>query len=99
MHERIDLPPSGRLSRRRLLGGLAAVGAASALTGLAVPAVEGAQAQPQLRGRIRQSVVFWCFNTAGERWTLERTCRVASDLGCLSVEVVPPEQWKVLQKH
>jgi hydroxypyruvate isomerase len=91
---------SNNLSRRRLLSGLAAAGAVSALGGLTAPDAAAAQGQqPALRGRIRQSIVFWCFNSAGERWSLERTCQVARELGCLSVEIVPPDQWGVLQKH
>ncbi len=88
---------SNSLTRRRLLRGLAAAGTATALGSLAAP--EAAQPEPALRGRIRQSIVFWCFNSAGERWSLERTCQVARQLGCLSVEIVPPEQWGILQKH
>jgi hydroxypyruvate isomerase len=84
-------------TRRHVLRGLAAAGAASALGGLT--AVEAAQNPPALRGRIRQSIVFWCFNSAGERWSLDRTCRVARELGCTSVEIVPPDQWGTLQKH
>ena len=71
-------------TRRHLLGGLAAVGAASAVGHLAAQ-------QPAANRRIRQSVVYWCFNSAGENWNIERTCQVARELGCLSVEIVPPE--------
>src|SRR5262249_14179936 len=99
MHPPSDLSPANRLSRRGLLRGLTTVGAASALAGWSPAAVETTRSRPQLRGRIRQSIVFWCFNTAGERWSLERTCQVARQLGCLSVEIVPPEDWDVLHKH
>jgi hydroxypyruvate isomerase len=87
------------LTRRHLLRGVAAAGAASALASLPTSRIEAAQGEPALRGRIRQSIAFWCFNTAGERWDLEQTCRVARRLGCPSVELVPPEQWGVLRKH
>ena len=30
---------------------------------------------------------------------MERTCQVARDLGCVSVEIVPPEDWPTLRKH
>ena len=87
------------VNRRRLLAGMAAAGVASALP--VSEAIAAAQGKAVTNGRDRRSP--WssrCFNkTAGDRWDLERTCRVASDLGCLSVEVVPPEPWKVLQKH
>jgi sugar phosphate isomerase/epimerase len=85
------------LNRRQVLQGAAATGAA-ALAGL-TPSADAAQGKPALNGRIRQSVVFWCFNTAGDRWDLDRTCRIARDLGCASVEIVPPADWKILQKY
>jgi hydroxypyruvate isomerase len=95
---------SHALTRRHILGGLAAAGTASALSQLtqanaAEPQQQQQQAQPAGKRRIRQSIVFWCFNTAGERWNIERTCEVARELGCPSVEIVPPEDWGVLRKH
>ncbi len=85
-----------QVSRRVLLGSLATGGAATALLG---DPVDAAQERGVVNGRIRQSVVFWCFNAMGDRWSLERTCQVARDLGCQSVELVPPENWDVLRKH
>jgi hydroxypyruvate isomerase len=99
MREPSDLSHANRLSRRGLLRGLTTVGAVSALSGWSPAAADTTRSLPQLRGRIRQSIVFWCFNTAGERWSLERTCQVARELGCLSVEIVPPEDWAVLHKY
>jgi hydroxypyruvate isomerase len=98
------MPSSHSFTRRDVLGGLAAAGVVSAVDQLATPAAPAAQAQAQPaqaagNRRIRQSIVFWCFNTAGERWNLERTCQVARELGCPSVEVVPPEDWGTLRKH
>jgi len=52
-----------------------------------------------VRGRIKQSIVFWCFNIAGEKWNLERTCQVARDLGCPALEIVAPEEWSTLRKY
>jgi hydroxypyruvate isomerase len=51
------------------------------------------------KGRIKQSVAFWCFNAAGEKWDVEKTCQVARELGCASVELVDPAHWGVLKKH
>lgn len=51
------------------------------------------------KGRIRQSIVFWCFNIAGEHWDLDRMCQITRDLGCDAVEIVPPEDWGTLQKY
>jgi sugar phosphate isomerase/epimerase len=52
-----------------------------------------------LKGNIKHSVVHWCFNSAGEKWSIDRTCEVAKALGCLSVEIVGPEDWPTLRKH
>jgi hydroxypyruvate isomerase len=50
-------------------------------------------------GRVKQSVVFWCFNARGEKWDADKTCRVAKDLGCPSVEIIGPEHWNTLKKY
>jgi hydroxypyruvate isomerase len=50
-------------------------------------------------GRIKQSIAFWCFNLTGECWDLEKTCSVAKQLGCGSVELVDKEHWGVLKQH
>ena len=86
------------LNRRQLLRGLAVAGAAPALVAFAAPA-EAQQERAVTNGRIRQPVVFWCFNSAGERWDLARTCQVARQLGCQSVELIPPEDWRVLREN
>jgi hydroxypyruvate isomerase len=85
-----------QLTRRHLLRGAVAAGAASALTGLEPHAVHG---QAASKGRVKQSVVYWCFNAAGDKWDVEKTCQVAKDLGCRSVELVDPEHWGVLKKY
>lgn len=50
-------------------------------------------------GRIKQSVSFWNFNIAGDCWDAEKTCQIAKQLGCLSVEVIDSSAWPVLKKH
>jgi len=60
--------------------------------------------QPQARGagravrngRIRQSLALWCLEDTEWGWDLARVCGLARDLGCPSVELVPPEQWPAL---
>jgi len=84
-----------RLHRRAMmLGGMTAVG--SAFLSWAPEAV----AQPVARkGRIRQSIAFWCFNGSAEQWSLERTCAVAKMLGCKSVELVMGRDHEIVRKH
>jgi hydroxypyruvate isomerase len=63
-------------------------------------AAEGAPVKRVVKnGRIRQSLVFWCLNGTEWKWDIERICTTAKDLGCESVELVPPELWPVLRKH
>jgi hydroxypyruvate isomerase len=83
------------ISRRHLFQGAAAAGVAAALAHSPTLAAE----EKPLKGRIKQSIVFWCFNSAGEKWDIEKTCQAAKQLGCVSVEIVEPEHWGVLKKH
>lgn len=86
---------AGGLNRRDLLcGSLSAVAAA----GMASPA-DAAPQQAVTKGRINQSVVFWCFNASSEAWSLDKTCSITKRLGGKSVEIVPPEDWGTLKKH
>jgi sugar phosphate isomerase/epimerase len=49
--------------------------------------------------RIKQSVVFWCFNVGGDKWDLNKTCEITAKLGGKSVEIVGPEDFATLKKH
>ena len=51
------------------------------------------------QGRIRPSLVLWCLEDTEWGWDLERVCQVARDLGCPSVELVPPDKWPVLREQ
>jgi hydroxypyruvate isomerase len=53
----------------------------------------------KLKGRVNQSVAYWCFNARGDKWTAEKLSGVAKDLGCKSVELIGPEHWATLKKH
>jgi sugar phosphate isomerase/epimerase len=90
--------PSNGLSRRRLLK--QAVGAMAA-TSVAIPLAraDAPGGKAVVKGRIKQSIVFWCFNSAGEKWTVDKTCKAARELGCRSVEIVDPKEWAVLKQH
>lgn len=82
-------------SRRQWLQTLGLAGAGSAL-GLGETLGQG---KAVTNGRIKQSIAFWCFNAMGERWDLDKTCQVARDLGCTSVELVPSADWGTLKKY
>ncbi|MCP5117822.1 MAG: sugar phosphate isomerase/epimerase, partial [bacterium] len=76
------------ISRRALAGivGAAALGAC-------------AKGQPKRKGRIKQSVVVWCWNATEWGWPVEKICQVAKELGCVSVELAEPEDWPTIKKH
>ena len=75
--------PRSNLNRRQLLGSILAAGATPFIGGLipgsavyaGVPAspVREEDEKAATAGRIKQSVCFWCFNTAGEKWDAEKT--------------------------
>jgi len=80
-------------TRRTVLQSAVAAGAV-----LGVPTLATAQAS-KLKGNIKHSLVFWCFNATGDKWDVETACKHAKDLGCVSVELIDPEHWPVLKKH
>lgn len=90
-----DVATRTGLSRRRLLQYAVATGAGSALG----PLAHGADEKSAVKGRIKQSIAFWCFNAAGDKWDIEKMCQVAKELGCPSIELVDPKDWTVLRKH
>ncbi|HUY88513.1 MAG TPA: TIM barrel protein [Pirellulales bacterium] len=86
---------SAPLSRRRLLGGAAAVASAVALGRSPASAAEK-DAPAGFKGAIKQSLVNWCYQ---KYWNIEELCGVAKQLGCVSVELVNPKDWPTLKKH
>ncbi len=76
-------------NRRQLLCGSLGAAAVAGLTGTRLSAAVPENAV--VNGRIKQSVVFWCFNVAGDKWSLDRTCEITTKLGGKSVEIVGPE--------
>jgi hydroxypyruvate isomerase len=52
-----------------------------------------------LKGNINHSIVFWCFNAAGDNWDMDKTCEVAKQLGVKSIELSGPETWPTIKKH
>jgi hydroxypyruvate isomerase len=90
----------GRTSRRQALRGLTAVGAMGAV-GLR-PAHAGRRAEPRLdepaakNGRIKQSIVHWCF---APHWEPEALVGVARRLGCRSIELIDPKYFPLLKDN
>ena len=82
-------------SRRRLIGGVAALGTA----GMAAAGATGRAAETELyrakNHRVRQSVVPWCFKPM----TLDELCVLAVRLGLPSVELTTPNNFPLLKKH
>jgi hydroxypyruvate isomerase len=49
--------------------------------------------------RINQAIVSWPYMLYGERWSLERVCQVARELGCGGVDLLGPADWPTLQAY
>jgi hydroxypyruvate isomerase len=79
-----------RPSRREALAAGAALAGGACLL---------ADDKPALKGNINHSVVFWCFNVAGEKWDLDKTCAVTKSLGGKSVELVGADDLATIKKH
>jgi hydroxypyruvate isomerase len=79
------------LSRRDILRG-----AGAAVAGGSVLATGERAGAAAAKGRLNQSICYWCF---ADYWDLEATCRIARELGCKSIELVEPEHWPLLKKH
>ncbi len=91
---RIEIP-----NRRKFLeSSLAALAASGLMSGRGL-ATEGYSEMTPLSSALPKSIAHWCFELAGEHWTLDRTCAVARELGCTSVELVLPDQWHVLNQY
>jgi hydroxypyruvate isomerase len=85
------------MSRRDVLRQMAAAGPFLAGTGgLGVCANAEESAAAAANGRLNQSIVHWCF---ADHWDVKKTCQVAQQLGCKSVELVEPKHWPMLKRH
>ncbi|APW59868.1 hydroxypyruvate isomerase family protein [Paludisphaera borealis] len=92
---RADSPD--RASRRDLLR--AAAGAAVLGLGSGAQTVKAAtmteQASAIKNGRIKQSIVHWCFEPY---WNIDEFIKQAKALGCTSIELVPPQYFPKLKE-
>lgn len=81
---------ANQVSRRQLLA-TAAAGAA-----LHAGAAGAAESPAANKGNIKQSLVQWCYQ---KYWDIDQMCRVAKQLGCVSVELAAPKDWPTIKKH
>ena len=51
------------------------------------------------KGRIKQSIVHWCFNVAGDKWDTDRICQVAKEIGYGSIELADRSEWPTILEH
>ena len=89
------------ITRRQLLkrsAGLAALGAAALARPELVMAAE-ARGTVATKGRIKQSLVPWCWQDCGDKWSFEKICQVAKELGCVSVELTAPANYPTLKQY
>lgn len=70
----------------------------TACVGIGVAGTKLATSKRPASGRLRQSVVHWCFER-GAKWQLPDTIKAALELGCVSVEGVQPAHWNLLRQH
>lgn len=81
-----------QFGRRTLLQATAGLGA-----GLFAGTTLAADDPVVRNGRIKQSLVNWCYKPHFPE--VEDYCRVATQLGCESIELIDPEHWPTLKRH
>ncbi|MCH5375990.1 MAG: hydroxypyruvate isomerase, partial [Planctomycetes bacterium] len=79
------------IDRRHWISGVAAAAGALALNSAA-----GGQESAVKKGRIKQSLVQWCYQPYRN---VDEMCKVARQLGCVSIELAPPEDWPTIKRH
>ena len=88
------------VSRRGLLRSAVGAAALTAIGGRAESAEKKVAVDRVVKnGRIKQSLVSWCYMSHGEKWNIEQICEVATGLGCVSIELISPKHWPTLKKH
>jgi sugar phosphate isomerase/epimerase len=51
------------------------------------------------KGRIKQSLAYWCLNATDWQWDIHRVCETARSLGCRSVELAAVADWPAIRKY
>ena len=83
-----------KISRRDVMKG---AGALAVLPGIGTTdgQMSGARDSLTRRGRIRQSVCRWCY----ESIALDELCAFAANIGLKGIDLLEPEEWGVPQRH
>jgi hydroxypyruvate isomerase len=84
-----------KLTRRAMLGTIAASSTAALSRATAAETPDGDPNWKITKGRINQSVVQWCFKPM----PTEELARHAAALGMKSVELIPPSDWPMLRRY
>jgi hydroxypyruvate isomerase len=87
-------PPDGS-SRRAILQGAASALAVGAVAPMARAVAAQGPGTAVKNGRIRQSIVHWCFE---KYWDIPQTIQVAKQLGCTSIELIDPKYFPLLKQ-
>ncbi len=87
-----------QLSRRHVLecAGLSLAGVAGGALGQTPAPDAKALLAVTREGPFKHSIARWCFE---KHWDLPRMCQIARQLGCASIELVPPADWPLLKQH
>jgi hydroxypyruvate isomerase len=87
--------PATRRGMLKQTAGAAVLG--MTVLGDALPAQDSKKAETAVKnGRIKQSIVYWCFEPY---WDMEQAAKVATGLGCESIELMAPKFFPVLKQH
>jgi hydroxypyruvate isomerase len=61
--------------------------------------IKGYNTAVPTKGRIKQSLAYWCLNATHVQWDIRRVCDTAKKLGCAGVELVPPREWPIVRSY
>jgi hydroxypyruvate isomerase len=87
---------TGRFTRRTMLCGMAGAAAFGAVWPLARTSWAA-----ELKGRIKQSVCYWCYGDYLQKakMDLDQFAAACAKMGLRSIELTTPDQWPTLKKH
>jgi hydroxypyruvate isomerase len=68
----------------------------AALSGSAGGAEGGGSPKRITNGRLKQSIVYWCFE---KYWSPEQIVKVAKQLGCGGIEIIEPKHFPLLKEN